>query len=339
MVKSPITLPAFALLTLVLPTSPATAQEAAQKKAFVHAATVEAFETARLFARVSGFVKMQRVDIGDRVKQGDVLATLDVPELWMQLEVDTASTDQAKARMLQARARINGAEAELDGTRAGVLQAEAALKNAEANLKLRELTFERMKRLHELKSIEPSLLEESKERYSAAVGTLESAKAALVAAKALIGAAQSKIEQAKADLMAREAAVKVAQATRDRSRLLLEFANVLAPFEGVITTRGYSRGELVLTTDKTPIVTLQRTDVLRVVVFVPEREAAQVNVGQPVLVEINALPGKKFVAKVSRTSASLDAEARTMRVEIDMPNPTGQIRPGMSARVTIELNK
>lgn len=309
------------------------------QKVCVQAGTVEPFESVQIFARVTGILKTQRVDIGDRVKRGDVLAVLDVPELEAQLQVDTAAVDQARARVQQAKARVNGVRAALDTTKAGVVQAEASVKSAAAGVKYRALTYQRLKNLFELKSIEESILDESKERFDSAVETANAAKAAVAGAKAQVAAAMTKIDQAEADLTESEAGVKLAQAQRERSQKQLAFATLAAPFDGVITKRSFAPGALIRTTGNQPIVTLQRTDLVRIVVSVPERDAPHIRAGNAADVEIDAFPGKKWSAKVSRTSVVIDAKTRTMRVEVDVANSDGQIRAGMTASVAIILAK
>jgi multidrug efflux pump subunit AcrA (membrane-fusion protein) len=91
--------------------------------------------------------------------------------------------------------------------------------------------------------------------------------------------------------------------------------------------------------DDAALFPIQRTDRMRVVLSLPERDVPLVDPGDPAEVEIDALPGKKWSAKVARIAGSLDFRSRTMRVEIDLPNPTGQLLPGMYGRVTIDVQK
>ena len=96
---------------------------------------------------------------------------------------------------------------------------------------------------------------------------------------------------------------------------------------------------MIRATSNTPLVTVQRVDKVRIVVAVPERDVPDIEPGNPVEIEIEALPGKKWSAKVSRIAHAEDPKTRTMHVEIDLANPTGQIRPGMSATVTMGRTK
>ena len=107
------------------------------KKALTLPGTVQAFESIRLYSRVSGFLKTQNVDIGDRVKRGQVLAVVDAPELDAQVRHDEAAVEQAHARILLAKARLEGADGESQLAKAEIAQAEAAVKSAAAMTRFR----------------------------------------------------------------------------------------------------------------------------------------------------------------------------------------------------------
>ena len=88
-----------------------------------------------------------------------------------------------------------------------------------------------------------------------------------------------------------------------------------------------------------PLFTVNRTDLFRVVVLIPDRDVPFTDVGDLAEIEIDSLPGKKFQGKVSRFAESLDPQTRLMRVEIDLPNPTGQLKQGMYGQVSIVLDQ
>src|SRR5262249_26735267 len=124
--------------------------------------SIQAWESVRLFAKVPGFLKTQTVDIGDRVKEGDVLAVVDVPELKAQLKRNEAAVKQAAARVEQMKARVASADAELLAANAAVSRAEASAKSAAAWVRYRLLQKNRMKALFETQSIEEKLVDEAK---------------------------------------------------------------------------------------------------------------------------------------------------------------------------------
>ena len=317
--------------------------------------SVQAFESVQLFAGVSGYLKTQTVDIGslvqgprfdDKGKQtqpGQVLATVDVPELEKQVERCASVVEQNLARVAQMKARVTSAKAELVAAQAAVPEAEANAKSKAATLRFREKQLKRFKELAANGSIDERLVDEETERRDAAVEAYIAATEAVNSAKARVASTAAKIEAAEADTAEAEAEVKVAQAELDKARVFVQFATISAPFDGIVTQRNFFPNDYVRAAGEggtsKPLLTVQRTDLMRVVVQVPDRDVPYCKVGNPATVEIDALPGEKFPAKVSRTAQSEDAETRLMRVEIDVPNPTGKITNGMYGRVTIFLEK
>jgi HlyD family secretion protein len=305
--------------------------------------SIQAYESVNLYAKVPGFLKKQDVDIGDHVKRGDVLAVVDVPELKAQAERNKAALDHAGSQVDQMKARVNSAEAELDAAKSAVVQAEATAKSSAAWVRYRALQHKRMKDLFATRSIEEKLVDESKERYEASVETELAAKAAIVTTKSKVVAAQAKIRATQADVAESAADVRVMQAELTKAEVQLSFATITAPFDGVISFRSMFPGDFVQSANQgaahEPLLTVQRTDKMRVVVQVPDRDIPFTQKGDSAAVEIDALPGKKLLATVSRIAQSSDPQTRLMRVEIDLLNPTHKIVHGMYGKVTIVLDR
>ena len=304
-------------------------------------ASMEAFESIKLFSKVSGFIKNQFVDIGDRVKRGDRLAAVDVPEIEAQARYDEAAVEQARARVLEAKANVSSKAADLDAAKLTVQQAEANVTSSAATVQYREKQWKRMQKLFDAKAIDPNILDESKQHYDAAMEAERGAKAAVATAKAQVAASMSKSDQAKARLAVVEAGVKMAMAKLDRSKALLSFAVITAPIDGIITQRSYFVGEFIRSasdgTNPQPMLVVQRTDLMRVVVQIPDRDASFVDRGDKAEMEIDAFPNKKWSIKVARIAGAEDPQTRLMRAEFDLPNPTGQLRPGLTGRVILDL--
>jgi HlyD family secretion protein len=305
--------------------------------------TVQAFESVQLYSAVPGYLQKQTVDIGDRVKKGQLLIKVDVPELEKQILRINSQIDQARARVKQMEARIATAEAEKKAAEASVFQAEATTKSCEAALRFREQQLQRMKDLFALKSIDERLVDEKTEQRDAALEAERSAQASILTARAQVTATEAKIAQARADVLEAEAQVQVAQADLAKAQVLVAYSTIEAPFDGVITQRSQFVGDFVrAATDsggRVPLLTVQRTDKFRVVVQIPDRDVPYADPGDDAVVEIDALPFKKFPAKISRVAASEDPDTRLMRVELDVENPKGRLRNGMYGRVTICLDK
>ena len=201
-----------------------------------------------------------------------------------------------------------------------------------------------MKELFSTRSIEEQLVDESKERYEASVETERSAEASIETTKANVKAAEAKIDAALADQAEAESQVKLMQADLTRANVLVDFATLTAPFDGKITHRSLNPGDFVRSANEggmqEPLLTLQRQDLMRVVVMIPDRDVPYVSVGNAALIELDALRDQPFLkAKVARVARSEDSQTRLMRVEIDLPNPTGKISNGMYGKVTITLDQ
>ena len=309
----------------------------------VQPGSVQSFESADLFAEVPGYLKSQTVDIGDRVKRGQVLAVIDVPELEQQVARQAAMLDQARAKVKVAEAHVDTASAELEVAKATVTKVEASAASAKAVRTLREKQLRRYRDLYASKSIEERLVDEKEEEADAAIEAERAARVAIVTAKTDILASMARLQQARADVTYAEASVKVAQAELDKAKVLVQFATIVSPYDGVVTQRNFFRGDFVKGASEggtpLPLFSVERTDVMRVIVQVPDRDVPFTDPGDQATIEIDALPGKKFEAKVSRIASSEDPQTRLMHTEIDLPNPTGKICKGMYGRVTILLDK
>jgi RND family efflux transporter MFP subunit len=304
--------------------------------------SVLSFDWARLYAEVSGYMKKETVDIGDHVTKGQVLIELNVPDRVKQRDRAAAAVDQARAHVTVAEARLDTAKADLKAADAKVEQANATQRSAKAWRNFREKQLKRMQDLFALKSIDERLVDEAQDQAEAAAETERSARAAISTAEAEKEAAQARIRQAEADVASAKADVKGAQADLDKDQVMVDFATIRAPYDGYITQRSKLPGDFVKAADDgsegTPLLTVERTDKMRMVVQVPDRDVPYCQPGDPAVVEIDALPGKKFEAKVARIARSEDPQTKLMHVEVDVPNPTGEIRQGMYGWVTIVLN-
>src|SRR5258707_333996 len=262
-------------------------------------ATLEAFEETDLFAKVSGYLSDVRVDIGDHVKAGQVLAVISVPEMENELAEDKAQLD-SKQRSLET------AERQVDHNKAIVALQDVTLKRQEVLFKGRDIADQ----------------------------TLDDARANAEIAKADVGVAEANRAFAAAQ-------VELSAATVEKIKTLLGYAQIVAPFDGVVARRLVNRGDLVqaaTSTRTTPLFTVQRIDTMRVFCDVPEDDAPHLRLGDPALVKPAGFEGQPYVGKVTRFSLRLDPETRNMRTEIDLPNPEERLYPGMYAQVSLDMN-
>jgi RND family efflux transporter MFP subunit len=152
---------------------------------------------------------------------------------------------------------------------------------------------------------------------------------------------QGELDDVTAQYNAAVAAVRVEEAVVARLADEQSYQKVVAPFDGVVTQRNVELGTLVSAgsaSSVTPLFRLEQSDVLKVFVDVPQSAAPSVGVGQAVQVELREAPGRKFEGKVVRTAGSVDAATRTLRTEIHLPNPKGELLAGAYAQVHLPVH-
>ncbi len=302
---------------------------------------VDAFDYAQLYCNVSGYLKVQKVDIGSLVKQGEVLAEIDAPEYVQSRDQAKAEVEQAKAKVQLANAAVVRAQADVGAAEAGVAEKNAELTRANAYLSFRKIQYGRMTHLFELKSIDQRLVEESQKERDAAQAAVEATKAAINTAQTEVTAKKAKVAEARAKVDNAKANVDVSTALLQKAQVYVDYLKIVSPYTGIITERGYHVGDFIRAPEggarQRPLLTVARTDVMRVVIKLPERYVPYCDPGDPATVELDALQGRVFHAKVSRIANSLDRADRTMRVEVDLKNTSNELRDGMFGRVTIQL--
>jgi HlyD family secretion protein len=307
------------------PTSQAAGQN--RSRTFTLPAILVADNTADLYAKTSGYVNQLKVDIGSRVRKGDVLFTVYVPETHDELRqreaflgVKRATVEALKAKVVQAQLTVKAAEADQ--------------KRVEAELALSQVTYDRKAELFQGKAIPAQELDDIKSQ-------LEVSKAKLLTAQAVVASAQGAELAAEADVKAAEADVALAEADVARLKTLIAYETVAAAFDGVITRRNVDVGWFVRSAaqgNTSWLLTLDKMDVVRVVVYIPEAQAPFVRAGGAVQVQIQSFDAAPFPATVSRTAVAIGSDTRTMRAEVDLKNADGRLSPGMYAKVTFQTD-
>ena len=297
---------------------------------------VEAFEVTALHARAAGYVRGWSANIGSKVVKGQTLAELDLPETEAEAEQKRAVVAQAQALRAQAEAAVTVAQADLDAAEARRVEAEAAVKGSAARLARWEAEFRRVEQLFRERAQSGSLVDETRSMLRAAEAEREESAARVKTAQAAVIQGRAALEKARADVDAAEAGITVARADAHRVAALLGFAKIVAPYDGVVTRRNVSTGHLTAPgTQGEPLFVVARSDVVTVAVAVPELDSAEVNPGARAFVRLQALPGRVLEGQVTRTAYALDYRSRTLRAEIDLPNPEGKLHPGLYAYVTV----
>ena len=211
--------------------------------------------------------------------------------------------------------QIKQAQAAIDQANSSVQQAEAALQQGRANENLARVTAQRWNNL----LVKGVVSRQDRDTYQA---QYEAQQANVQALEKAVNASRSNADAAQANLA--------------RFNDLFGYLTVRAPFAGVITVRNIDNGALV-NEGSTLLYRIAQADRLRTYLNVPQTDADSVRVGQQATVEIPDLPGRKFPGAVSRTANALDPASRTLLVEVQVPNPSGTLLPGMYAQVDLSV--
>src|SRR5215468_11732955 len=260
------------------------------------AATTQGIQDAIIYARTSGYVRKRYVDIGDQVKAGQVLAEIDSPEVYQQLQ-------QAHADLLQSQKNLDVQKANLD------------------------------------------LARRTAARY-------EGADAEQAVAKQLVDQNVSAYRAAEATVAAAEASVQSNRANVKRWEDMTSFQRVLAPFDGTVIQRNFDVGALVTAgspinnTGAAPssvsgaaqgLFEVAQIQSLRVFVNVPQAYAPNVKIGMPVQILVRGRLMEPIAAKVTRTANAIDQGTRTLLTQVDIPNESHQLLPGMFVYVSFQI--
>ncbi len=302
--------------------------------------SVHAFEHAQLYSKVSGYLKVQNVDIGDRVKLGELLAVIDDPEVDKAVDQNKAALDQALAMVKVGEAKIRSAEAAQTAAEAMVTQADTEVVAKQSNLDLQEKQLRRIGDLVRRDAIEQKLEDEQQDRRDVAKSDLGMARAAVLTAKAQVQDRAARVQEAEADLVEAQAKVEVGRANLDKAEVMQDYTRITSPYDGVVTIRSFHRGDFIRSASEggsVPVLAVARTDLMRVVMPVPDIDVPYVDRGDDAVLNILALPGRPFHGKVSRYSYTEDPSSRNMRTEVDLTNSDGKLHEGMYGPLTIIL--
>jgi RND family efflux transporter MFP subunit len=298
---------------------------------------------------VAGKIAQVNFDVGSYVNQGDVLIRLDDRDARIRLE-------QAQAQQQQAVSAVGQAQAQVESARSNVRQALAQLglsetggfnvnqvaevSNAKAALDLAEKEFARAARLLETGDISRSIYDQRRTQREQAESAYQTALNGANQRFAGVKTAQAQVATAEAAVRAAQSGVQNAQAQVQAAQKAVNDTVVLAPISGYVSERVADVGEYISpSAPNTKIATIVRTSVLRLKIDVPEQSIGKVATGQSISLQTSAYPDRNFAGTVVRMSPSVNATARTLTVEAEVPNPEGLLKPGQFATVRITQSK
>ena len=278
------------------------------------AISLESDQRTELHARVDGYVAEIHADIGDRVSKGQLLVSLDAPEL-------EANVRRRQQMLMQTQASLGVASGNVVVAQARLSQAESSRQEQAAMKQLRISERDRYAMLVQGGAVQREKLEEAQYGVMAVEASVAQIEADVLAAQADVSAARNEVAFAESGIEVAKAELAFA-ATQDKLR------QIIAPFDGIITDRDVDSGQLVNagTAMGSALLVIEHVDVLRGVVSLPADKTGRVKAGDVVTLsgfsdigELHSPAGGPLV--ISRLSQSLDTKTRTMRVEIDIKNP------------------
>jgi RND family efflux transporter MFP subunit len=266
------------------------------------ASEFQPFQEVDVYAKVSGYIQKLYVDYGTHVKQGQLLAVLEIPELQQQLQQDEAAVRRSNQELTRAHEDLN---------------------RAQSAYTVAHLTYTR---LADVQKSRPELV----------------AQQEIDVAKGKDLEADAEVSSEKAALAATEEALLAVKAAFGKDQAMFDYARMTAPFDGVITQIYARTGALLpagTSSNKgdSALCRLSQNSLLRLVIPIPERAVPNIQIGQPVGVAVSGL-NQTFQGKIVRFSDQIDMTTRTMHTEVDVPNPKYALVSGMYATVKIPLH-
>jgi len=261
------------------------------------------YQDVTVYAKVSGYIQKLDVNWGTRVRQGQLLATLEIPELQQQLQLDEAAVRRSEKDMARAREELNVAQSAYN---------------------VAHLSYTR---LANVQTTRPELVAQQEVDIAQGKDTEASAN----------------VSAAKDSLAASEEALAVAKAGLEKDKALFAYSRITAPFDGVVTEIDAYNGALLPAGTSSnkgdqALCHLAEDHILRLVIPVPESAVPEIRIGTQVEVHVPVL-GKAFQGTVARVSDQVDLSTRTMHAEIDVPNSNLLIVPGMYAEAALVLRE
>ena len=239
----------------------------------VQPGTIQAFEVTPIYSRISGYVEKYRYNIGDRVKAGDVLLDMWIPDLVEQHGQKSAAVKRAEVQIRVAESALRAAEAKLETAKARIVSAEAGVKRAQASYTRWESEYKRLETLVNQRVLDVQVRDETYRQFEEAAAARDQANAMVSEATSARDQAAADRDRARVDVEAARADLEVARADERRGPVMVEYGHIKAPYDGVITQRNVSPGDYLQPgggTNGRPLFVLEQTDPVRVFVGVPE---------------------------------------------------------------------
>jgi len=302
--------------TKIDPTKLAKVERADLAKSVVATGKVQPITKVELKSKASGIVKQLRVDAGDKVKVGQVLAELDREEI--------------EARVSQARAQLQASEANMKASAADLERAKVDAEGPDVPLLKR--AYQRAQNMAKDGVVSASALDDAQRNYEMALNKQNVSKAQLIVGNAKVGQAQAQVEQDRANLK---------QLVEQ-----LNYTQIVSPIAGIVLSRDVEVGDavssiLVLGSSATLVMTLGDTSEVYVKGKVDESDIGKVYLGQPARIKVESFKDKTFTGKVTKISPmGVEKDnVTTFEVRASINNPGGELKANMTANAEVILEE
>ena len=298
----------------------------------------QSYERSSVYPKMNAYILNWIVDIGDKVKKGDVLANLFVPELVEDHGTKKATVVLDQERIELAKAVVKVATADVEAAEARLEEARAELAGYRAEAERWDSETKRLDKELKRGVVNPQDVLQTTNRWKACLAFRDAAAATVLKADAELLSQRAALSEAKVDVRVAEADLKVAESEEKRLQAWVDYLVLPAPYDGVIVARNANTFDFVLpsTGDPSayrrgpylspggaaaPIYVVDRIDIVRIFVDIPEHYANYVHIGSKATVLVRAFRDQPIPGTVTRTSWALDIQSRTLRAEIDLKNP------------------
>jgi multidrug efflux pump subunit AcrA (membrane-fusion protein) len=287
-------------------------------------------ESSDVAPQTTGRVTETPVDVGDFVKQGQIIARLEDRDPKLRADQAEAAEQQAEAALRQAQSRIGLGQGETfnPANVPETLSAKANAESAEAQAKLAAADAQRYANLLKTGDVSQSAYEKFRTQADTAVAQ---ANAARQTYEAMLNSARQNYQ----GVLTAQASLNGMRAQGALARKAVEDTLVRAPFAGYISARPIAAGQYVALNSK--IATVLRITPIRLELQVPESNSAQMKISVPVEASVPGYPGRTFQGRVTAINPSVDPSSRTFTLVAEFPNTDLALKPGMFATARILL--
>ena len=295
---------------------------------------VRALNTVDVGAQVSGEVKRLYVEVGDEVKQGDLIAQIDQVTQKNSLSNEQASLEQSEAALQSAQAESLSKQASLKSAYADLASRQSELKQAQSD-------FARLQDLVAIDAI-------SQQEYDTQATSVETAKAAVANARAAIDTAKAAIATTEANINSQQAALRKSRTNVSTAEEDLSYTTIRAPISGTVVSITTEQGTTVNANQTAPtLVTLADLSTVRINAQISEADVINVSAGMPAYFNIIGNPDQQYDATLTAIEPAPEQISSTSSTDaaiyyvgyVEVPNPDRLFRIDMTAQIYIIVNE